>query len=505
MKKNRMRLTALAMSLLMAAALASCSGGNKPAETASETVVVTESVSETAIETTSESETAETESTAKSAVPAKDRITVNETYENTEDGGHAILADGEDASYANIGVTKTGESEGDEADFYGENAAVFATNEAALTISDSLIETNGTHANGVFSYGEGTTVNISDSVIETSGNCSGGIMTTGGGTMNASNLNIHTTGNSSAAIRSDRGGGTVTVDGGSYVTDGMGSPVIYSTADITVSDSYMESTASQGVVVEGKNSVTLNDCELVADNNTKNSDKSDYYQAVMIYQSMSGDAASGTSSFTMNGGSLLNKNGDIFFVNNTACEISMSGVDVVNEDADGIFLRAEAAGWGNEGSNGGKINFTASGQTIDSDMVVDEVSVLNLYLKDGSAFTGAINTDGQAGSVYVELDEGSTWTLTGDSYISGLTCDADAINLNGYTLYVDGEAYTAGSESTGEAFEIVSESSGMGEGMPEGPGGEGMPEPPDGEGHGPGGDGMPEPPEGGEPPAKPGE
>ncbi len=498
MKKNYMKVTAFAMSLVMAAALAACSGGNKSVETVSETV--TESVSGTAIETALESETVETESTAKSAVPEKDQITVNETYENTEDGGHAILADGEEESYVNIGVTKSGDSEGDEADFYGENAAVFATNAAELTISDSLIETNGTHANGVFSYGEGTTVNISDSVIETSGNCSGGIMTTGGGTMNASNLNIHTTGNSSATIRSDRGGGTVTVDGGSYVTEGMGSPVIYSTADITVSDSYMESTASQGVVVEGKNSVALNDCELVADNNTKNSDKSDYYQAVMIYQSMAGDAAAGTSAFTMNGGSLLNKNGDIFFVNNTACEISLSGVKISNEDEDGIFLRAEAAGWGNEGSNGGKINFTASGQTIDSDMVVDEVSVLNLYLKDGSAFTGAINAEGQAGSVYVELDEGSSWTLTGDSYISGLTCDADAINLNGYTLYVNGEAYVAGSESTGESFEIVSESSGMGEGMQEG-----MPEPPDGEGHGPGGEGMPESPEGGEPPAKPGE
>ena len=154
-----------------------------------------------------------------------------------------------------------------------------------------------------FSYGEGTTVNVSDSYIETSGNCSGGIMTTGGGTMNAENLTINTSGNSSAAIRSDRGGGTVTVTGGSYTTSGTGSPVIYSTADITVNNAEMESTASQGVVVEGKNSVTLNNVELTADNNTKNSDKSDYYQAVMIYQSMSGDADEGTSSFTMNGGS----------------------------------------------------------------------------------------------------------------------------------------------------------------------------------------------------------
>ena len=452
----------------------------------------------------------------------KEDITVKETITNDADGGHAVEVSGEEAEYSNIGVSKTGEADGDEADFYGENSAIFASEKGTLTIKDSLIETNGTHANAVFSYGEGTTVNIADSVIETQGNCSGGIMTTGGGTMNAENLTINTSGRSSAAIRSDRGGGTVTVTKGCYKTSGMGSPVVYSTADITVNDSYMESTASQGIVVEGKNSVTLNNDTLVADNNTKNSDKSDSYQAVMIYQSMSGDAAEGTSSFTANGGSITNKNGDIFFVNNTATEISLSGVDITNEDQDGVFLRAEAAGWGTEGSNGGKVNMNASGQVINGDMIADDVSTLNLYLKDNSAFTGSINSDGQSGDVYVEIEDGSTWTLTADSYVSRLTAgEGSAINLNGHKLYVDGNEYTEGSSSSGEAFDI-STGSGSGTGSPDGisGGGDGQggpggnppdgepPEKPDGEG-GPDGQGGPggTPPGGnssnGEPPEKP--
>ena len=144
-------------------------------------------------------------------------ITTTETITNSEDGEHAIEADGTSVSYSNVEVIKTGDSDqGDEADFYGDNAAVFATNGATLDLSEMIIDTDGTHANAVFSYGEGTTVNISDSYIETSGNCSGGLMTTGGGTMNATNLTVMTSGNSSAAIRSDRGGGTVNVDGGYY-------------------------------------------------------------------------------------------------------------------------------------------------------------------------------------------------------------------------------------------------------------------------------------------------
>ena len=416
------------------------------------TVAAQEIVSE------SESEEAEENASESESGAAK------EVYQDASDGGHAIEADGEEAEYTGITVTKTGEAEGDEADFYGENAAIFATNGATLTIEGSTVQTDGTHANGVFSYGEGTTVNVSDTTIETSGNCSGGLMTTGGGTMNAENLTIHTTGNSSAAIRSDRGGGTVNVTGGTYTTDGKGSPVIYSTADITVSDADMTSTSSQGVVVEGKNSVTLLNSDLTADNNSKNSDKSDWYQAVMIYQSMSGDADEGEAAFSMDSGSLTNKNGDVFFVNNTVATITLSDVAITNEDEEGVFLRAAAAGWGNEGSNGGHVTLQAQDQMISGDLLVDEVSSLNLYLHGNSDMESAVNSEGEAGQVYVEIDDGAVWTLTGDSYITALTCDEDAVDLNGYKLYVSGEEYKEGTASEGEAIKVeVSSGSGRGE------------------------------------------
>ena len=423
------------------------------------------------IETTTESTTEETTTEETSAaVISLDDIGIKEEITNDSDSEHAIEADGESASYSNVKVTKTGDSdEGDKADFYGDNSAIFATDGATLTLTNIVVDTDGKHANAVFSYGEGTTVNISDSVITTTGNCSGGLMTTGGGTMNATNLNIHTTGNSSASIRSDRGGGTVNINGGSYVTDGKGSPTIYSTADITVSNAYMESTKSQGVVEENKNSVTLNNVERVADNNSKNSDKSPYYQAVMIYQSMSGDASVGLATFTMTGSSLTNKNGDIFFVNNTATTITIENVEIVNQDAEGVFLRAAAAGWGSSGSNGGKVNLYLNNQTLVGDIVVDDISVLNMYMNSGSTYTGAINAD-EEGEVYVEIGSGSKWVLTGDSYITSLTCGADAIDLNGHTLYVNGVAYTAGQASTGEEIKIVTESSGHGHGHSAPPG-----------------------------------
>lgn len=146
-------------------------------------------------------------------------------------------------------------------------------------------------ANGVFSYGgsattnnstnDGTTINNSNSKITTSKDNSGGIMATGGGIINASNLEINTSGISSAAIRSDRGGGTINVYGGSYTTNGIGSPSIYSTANITVSNAKLISNLSEGIVIEGKNSVTINNCTL-EDSNTKLNGKSTTYKNIFF-------------------------------------------------------------------------------------------------------------------------------------------------------------------------------------------------------------------------------
>jgi hypothetical protein len=280
-------------------------------------------------------------------------------------------------------------------------------------------------------------------------------MTTGGGTMNANNVVVHTSGRSSAAIRSDRGGGTVTVTGGTYDTAGVGSPAIYSTADITVTDAELSTTASQGVVVEGKNSVTLENVALTAANTQKNSGKSPWYQAVMLYQSMSGDADEGEASFTMRGGSITNLNGDVFFVNNTRAVIQLTAARIVNDDPDGVFLRAAAAGWGREGANGGHVALYTAAQTLEGDLLVDPLSTLNLHLWDGSVLTGAVNPADE-GEVYVELTDGAKWVLTGDSHVKSLKCDPDSVDLNGHILTVDGEVYTEGSASEGSPVEYTS-------------------------------------------------
>ena len=375
---------------------------------------------------------------------------------DTADESALIVNTADAVTISNPTVTKTGNSDGgDNCNFYGLNAGLLVMGGSATTITGGTIETSASGANGVFSYGgnggrngaegDGTTVIISDTVITTTGDGSGGIMTTGGGVTYASNLTVNTSGRSSAAIRTDRGGGTVVVDGGSYTTNGLGSPAIYSTADITVKNAALVSNLSEGVCIEGKNSITLENCDLTASNTQCNGNAS-FLDTIMIYQSMSGDADSGTSAFTMAGGSLTSLSGHMFHVTNTHAVITLSGVELANEGSD-VLLSVCDDGWNGAGNIAELI---ADGQKLSGTILVGDNAEFTLTLQNGSSFEGTfsgeivnakesvVSTD--IGTVSVILDSTSTWTLTADTSITSFEGDPANVIGNGYTLYVNGTA-----------------------------------------------------------------
>lgn len=378
----------------------------------------------------------------------------NEEYSSSEKDENALLIDGDiTVDLNNITVEKTGSSDGgDNTSFYGTNSAIITKNGAKVSIKNSTITTDATGANGVFSYGgsattnnssnDGTTIEISDSKITTSQDNSGGIMTTGGGTMIANNLEITTGGTSSAAIRTDRGGGTVTVNKGTYKTTGKGSPSIYSTADITVNDATLIATASEGIVIEGKNKVTINNCDLTDTNNELNG-QSTTYKNIFIYQSMSGDAATGEVLFNATDSKITTNKGDTFYITNTTATITLTNNEIKNNDSTGAFLRAQKDSWGNSGSNGGDVTLIMNNQKSFGDIIIDSISTLTMTMKESSYYEGTINSDNNAKSIILNLDATSSIKLTGNSYITELNNEVSNnsnIDFNGYKLYVNGTA-----------------------------------------------------------------
>jgi len=366
------------------------------------------------------------------------------TYSSTNADENAIRAEGAStASLTNVTVEKSsGAASSNEASsFYGLNSAILALDTATLNITGGTVTATAEGANGVFAY-DGATINIKDTVINVTGGNAGGIEVAGGGTMNASNLTVNA--KDKAAIRSDRGGGKMIVDGGTYTTAGSsGAPAIYSTADITVSNATLTANDSEAVVVEGFNSVTINNSTVTGSMTgmTGNSGSENIHN-VMLYQSMSGDATVGTSSFTMTGGSLTAKKGDMFYVTNTTSVISLNNVTLNPVDGEYILLVSGndgSRGWGTAGANGGNATLNLSNQTLSGDVHVDAISTLAMNITEASTFTGSINKDGtNASSLSVKLDGTSTWSLTADSYITAFDGSLDNVKTNGFKLYVNG-------------------------------------------------------------------
>ncbi len=396
------------------------------------------------------------EYSAAAEISSAAEVTGESYVSNASDENALLIRTGDTVSIIDASVTKAGDSDGgDNCSFYGLNAAVLVMGGTETLISGGTVETSASGANGVFCYGgnggrngadgDGTTLYISGTAITTTGDGSGGIMTTGGGVTYAEDLTVTTSGRSSAAIRTDRGGGTVTVNGGTYTTNGLGSPAIYSTADVTVRNAVLTSNLSEGVCIEGKNSITLEGCSLTADNTQCNGNAT-FLDTIMIYQSMSGDADSGTSAFTMTGGSLTGLSGHLFHVTNTHAVITLDQVELTNEGSD-ILLSVCDDGW-NGVDNIAEVY--ASRQALSGTLLVGDNSTLTLSLSDGSVFEGSVsgeitNAKGKqvstsVGTVSVSLDETSTWVLTADTWISSFSGNAENVISNGHTLYVNGIA-----------------------------------------------------------------
>lgn len=382
----------------------------------------------------------------------EDTTISNETIESTgTDENAALISSGANVTLDNDTITRTSADSqgGDNSSFYGVGAAVLATDGTAY-VKDGSVTTDAAGGAGLFAYGDGT-VYASGTTVKTTQDTSGGVHVAGGGTLYGWDLDVETNGESSAAIRSDRGGGTMVIDGGNYVSNGVGSPAIYSTADIAVSNATLTANGSEAICIEGLNSIHLYDCDLTG--NMSDLDQNDNTWTVILYQSMSGDSEVGNSTFQMDGGSLTSENGGVFYTTNTESTITLNNVDINYNDENEFFLQCTGntnqRGWGQSGANGADCHFTGISQDMQGNVIWDSISDLDFYLTDGSSLTGAVVDDesyaGEGGegycNVYVSAD--STWTVTGDSEYTITTGSySDTADMSGATAIQDQSVYT---------------------------------------------------------------
>ena len=429
-------------------------------------------------------------------------------HTDSSDVNSILVKNGGALKLVNSIINKTGDTatSGDDADFYGVNSAILVNTNGTLEISDVEINTDSKGSNGIFvtnaeasgsdsSQGEaggqppeamgnggqppempdggnmetpdgqgqggeqpgqttveGTTeATIKNVKITTHSDKSRGLDATYNGIINAENVIINTDGQSCAALATDRGEGQVHVKNsdintGVSKTSGRGSPLIYSTGNITLENSKGTSYVSQIACIEGKNSIELTDCDLTGYSEGNRQDGDTYVDlgGIFIYQSMSGDADVGTSLFTAKNSKLtiaedssVYSEAPMFHVTNTACVINLENTEL--SFGSGTFLEVSSQNqWGSEGSNGGTAELNTNNEKIDGNVIVDSISSLTWNMEN-TEFTGAINS---TGNTTVNVADGSTWTLTGDSTVSSLTVSGN-IDYGEYTLTVNGQTYNS--------------------------------------------------------------
>ncbi|MBR0412118.1 MAG: hypothetical protein IJI47_00930 [Eubacterium sp.] len=388
------------------------------------------------------------EANGASTVDGKEQTLADSYTSTSADESPILVTNGGNATITGTVNKKSGDSSNTEnSEFYGVNSGVLVQAGSTATIEGATISTSAGGANAVFSTGENSKIYVKNTTIKTTGERSSrGLDATYGGYIEADNVNITTQGGSCATLATDRGEGTVIANNSTLETNGTGSPVIYSTGDISIDNTKGTANGSQNVVIEGKNSATVTNSTLTA---SGAGNRGDVDQAgVMIYQSMSGDASEGTGTFTAKNSSLsiqsssdYYKTAPMFFITNTDAKINLTNTKLAF--GSGTLISAKGTSeWGNSGSNGGNVTLNATSQTLKGNIEVDNISTASITLTK-STYEGTINGDNTAKEITLKLDKDSKITLTGDSYVTSLE-NADTTNsnidFNGHTLYVNGKA-----------------------------------------------------------------
>lgn len=352
----------------------------------------------------------------------KQQLTNNQTDENV-----VLARNDAKLSLTDSTLTKTGDSSNaDASNFSGQNA-IFLAADSEATLNNVTLTSDADGANAVFATGQKSKITASHLKIHTQNNSSRGLDATYGGNITANDVDITTEGQHCAALATDRGEGNVTVDGATLKTSGDGSPCVYSTGNIQLSNANGEATGSEIAVVEGKNSITLNKVNLTGHKK----------HGVMLYQSFSGDASVGNATFTATDSTLNNaSDGPMFFITNTTATANLTRTQLTQSGD--TLVDVTSANWGQSGKNGGNFTLNTQEQQLTGDIKANNISQLHINLGDQTTWTGTINNDNQAQATELTLAKTAQWTLTNDAHVTTFTdaqSDYSNIQSNGHNIY----------------------------------------------------------------------
>ncbi len=346
--------------------------------------------------------------------------------------------------YKNGGIT----SDIDSTLYYGLNSALIIKDGSNGEISESTIKTNSNYSPGIYVTGTGSEAMLNNINLTTEKNNSNAITSSDISSVTGESLNINTTGNSSSAIKTMNEDSGITINSSIIKTTGTLSPLFYSNGKIEINNVEGTSLKSYIGIVEGKNSLSITESELITNTGTIDSNEN-LRGAFLLYNNLSQSMSAnvGNTSFTIELSEIrIDKESKhyetapLFIITNTTSIINIT--DTKLRYGSDILLKAiKNNTYGDIGNNGADVNLTATDQYLTGKIIVDELSKVRLHLNN-STYKGGINVDNLSKDVDITFDKQSKWILTDDSYINTLTIQngkisrlRTSISSNGHNIY----------------------------------------------------------------------
>ncbi|NEG88651.1 adhesin [Bifidobacterium aerophilum] len=393
--------------------------------------------------------------TAALTADGKEVTSSDDTTATDADQNATLAQNGGTLTITDATLTKSGNSDNaDNNNFYGTNSISLTVGDDSKTvISGSTLTASSSGSNGVFATDSGTAL-VYDTTISTTSDNSRALDATYSGTILAGKITADTAGDHSATVATDRGGGNVSVTDSELSTAGSGSPLLYSTGDVQVNNVTGTASGSQIAGMEGYNTILISNSTLES-TNTGKTGSDPIANGVIIYQSTSGDAESSTgehATFQAKDSTLKSaiESGSMFYFTNTTADVVLSNTTLDFDTSKATLINAsgnDSNNWGSAGSNGATVTFTGRSQTLEGDVTADTISSVDLYLLEGSTWTGAAsiteNASAANGStsdapITVNVDGTSTWVVTEDTTISALNVASGGkiVDENGDTVTI---------------------------------------------------------------------
>lgn len=347
---------------------------------------------------------------------------MNETIESTQPN-HSVICNqnGGTVTINKNTLHKSGDTNNED----GKNAVVFTTGSSFTKIDQSDLQSTSKGSSGI-AASEKAMVYANDSSILTSNDSANGLEAVSSGQIIANKMDITTQGNQSAAVNVKQNDGSISLTNSILSTDGNDAPLLHANGTIEADNVSGNASHSKIAEVEGGQHLSIYNSQLSSTNNhllqnelIKNGIRIQCVQDSSTKEKARIDVCNSILSTMIDEGSM-------FYVDGQDTNIVLNK-SLLSFDCDHVDLLHVS---------NGNVKLTGSEETMVGNITVESHAKVDMYLLDGSSYTGSTSCEEQ-GTLNMNISSDSSWIVSSD-------CKVNCLNIEsgGEIIDADGNLVT---------------------------------------------------------------